>query len=76
MTGLDATDQTFTHISVGDDGKIWAVAGGDVYSRDGDFPEGASWKSINGGKMKQVEVGRSSVWGINKWNEIWTREQC
>jgi len=29
-----------------------------------------------GGRMKQVEVGRSQVWGINKWNEIWYREQC
>jgi hypothetical protein len=26
--------------------------------------------------MKQVEVGRSSVWGVNKWNEVWYREQC
>jgi len=74
--GIESDDMTFTHISVGDDGKIWAIADGDVYAREGDFPRGSSWKLINGGRMRQVEVGRESVWGLNKWNEIWYREQC
>jgi hypothetical protein len=74
LNGLDSGDQTFTHISVGDDGKIWAVVGGNVVVRDGEFPAGTGWRyPANGGKMTQVEVGKSSVWGINKWNEIWYR---
>jgi hypothetical protein len=72
--GLASDDLTFTHISIGDDGKIWAVVDGDVYSRNG--VQADSWTQIEGGRMRQVEVGRSSVWGINKWNEIWYREQC
>jgi hypothetical protein len=33
--GIESDDMTFTHISVGDDGMIWAVSGGDVYAREG-----------------------------------------
>jgi len=33
--GLDSDDSTFTHISVGDDGKIWAVVDENVYVRTG-----------------------------------------
>jgi hypothetical protein len=57
--GLEDDDQTFTHISVGDDGKIWAVVDENVYARMGSFPQGDSWKLIIGGRMKQVEVGRT-----------------
>jgi hypothetical protein len=60
------------HISVGDEGAVWANdLNGDVYFV-GDNKE-QSWTSVEG-NLVQLDVGYNRVVGVNNWGDIYSRD--
>ncbi|XP_067317592.1 tectonin beta-propeller repeat-containing protein 1 [Anolis sagrei] len=75
------TDQPFLSVSIGSFHQVWAVAqDGSVFFRGSvspKKPEGDGWYHIPSPpkqKLKQVSVGRTSVFAVDKNGNLWYRQ--
>ena len=59
---------TFTWISSGLSGEVWAVD-----ENDNVFKKNSHWIQVPGKKMRQVDVFDGIVWGVDRNNHIWFR---
>lgn len=55
--------------------RVGVNSADDIFVRQGitkETPGGTGWKHIDG-KLKQISVGKSGVWGVNAQNQIFYR---
>jgi len=60
---------TFTWISSGLNGEVWAVDENGTVFKSG---SGHEWKEVPGKKMRQIDVFNGTVWGVDSNNKIWS----
>jgi len=69
-TQVQTGGNTFTWISSGLSGEVWAVDENGTVFRSGG---GHEWIEVPGQKMRQVDVFNGTVWGVDRNNKIWSR---
>ena len=69
-TQVGTEGNTFTWISSGLTGEVWAVDENDTVFKSG---SGHEWKEVPGKKMRQIDVFNGTVWGVDSNNKIWSR---